>query len=113
MIGFNCEAGHTQNMSIGLRHQVRTYPSSSVELYTSGPETLGSAVSQDTYMLAEHGFCSVSACHMLDTFHVWHAVIYLSMAELKGTMHNSDQGNRGIGCQKWSRVNRTEQNRME
>ena len=40
------------------------------------------------------------------TFHVWDAVIYLSMAELKGAMRDGDQGNRGIGSRKWSGVER-------
>ena len=35
-------------------------------------------------------------------FRVWNAVIYLSMAEPRSVMHNSDQGNRGIGCQEWN-----------
>ena len=43
--------------------------------------------------------------------HVWNVVIYLSMAEPKSAMRNSDQGNRGIGDWEWSRVewNRVEQ----
>ena len=32
-IGLSLEAGHTWNMSIRLRHWVRTYPSSSINLY--------------------------------------------------------------------------------
>ena len=33
---------------------------------------------------------------MLDMFHVWYAVIYLSTAELKGMMCDGDQGNRSV-----------------
>ena len=55
-------------------------------------------------------FGSSSSCHMLVTFHVWNAVIYLSTAEPKSVMRNSDWGNRGIRNQEWSRV---EQNRAE
>ena len=38
------------------------------------------------------------------TFRVWDAVIYLSTAEPKSAMRDSDRGNRGIGSWKWSRV---------
>ena len=38
------------------------------------------------------------------TFRVWDAVIYLSTAELKSVMRDSDQGNRGIRSRKWSGV---------
>ena len=41
---------------------------------------------------------------MLDTFCVWYAVIYLSTAELKGVMCDSNWGNRRIGSWKWSGV---------
>ena len=54
------------------------------------------------------------------TFHVWNAVISLSMAELKSTMCDGDRGNRGVGNQEWSGVeqngaerSRTEQNGVE
>ena len=48
---------------------------------------------------------SVTSC-------AWNPVIYLSTAELRSVMCNGDQGNRGIRCQEWSRVewNRVEQN---
>ena len=44
------------------------------------------------------------------TFHVWNAVIYLSMVELRSMMCDSDWGNRGIKCWEWSTV---EQNGAE
>ena len=47
---------------------------------------------------------------MLVTSCVWNAVIYLSTAEPKSAMHDSDQGNRGIGNWEWSGV---ERNRVE
>ena len=52
---------------------------------------------------------------MLGTFHVWNAVIYLSTAEPKSAMRDGDRGNRGIGNQEWSGVerNRAEQSRTE
>ena len=47
---------------------------------------------------------------MLVMFRVWNVVIYLSTAEPRSMMHDSDQGNRGIRCQEWSAV---EWNRVE
>ena len=41
---------------------------------------------------------------MLVMFHVWNAVIYLSMAELKSMMCNGNRGNRGIRNQEWSGI---------
>ena len=67
------------------------------------------------YRLAGMCFSSSSRCHMSVMFHVWNAVIYLSTAELKSAMRDSDQGNRGIGSWEWSGMeqNGTEWNRME
>ena len=42
-------------------------------------------------------FSSGRMCHMLVTSCVWNVVIYLSTAEPKSVMCNSDQGNRRIG----------------
>ena len=39
-------------------------------------------------------FGSDRVCHISDMFHVWYVVIYLSMAELKGAMCDSNWGNR-------------------
>ena len=55
-------------------------------------------------------FSSGSRRHMSVTFHVWNAVISLSMVEPKSAMHNSDRGNRGVRNWEWSGV---EQNRAE
>ena len=51
---------------------------------------------------------------MLVTFHVWNAVISLSMVELKSMMRDGDWENRGVGNWEWSRVeqNRAEQSRI-
>ena len=43
------------------------------------------------------------------TFHVWNAVISLSMVELKSAMRDGDRGNRGIG----NRESGVEQNGAE
>ena len=51
-------------------------------------------------------FGSGSRRHMSVTFHVWNAVIYLSMAEPKSVMRDSDRGNRRIGNWEWSGVER-------
>ena len=45
------------------------------------------------------------------TFCVWNAVISLSTAELKSTMCDSDQGNRGIGNWEWSGMERNKNNK--
>ena len=51
-------------------------------------------------------FGSSSRRHMSVTFRVWNAVISLSTAELKSTMRDGDQGNRGVRNQEWSGVER-------
>ena len=102
MIGFSCKAGHTWNTSIGSRCQVRTYPSSSINLYTCDMKL--QAVWYPGIQAGGMHFRKVSMHHMLDMFCVWYVVIYLSMVELKGTIHNSNQGNRRIRSWKWSRV---------
>ena len=72
------------------------------------------------YELAGMCFGSGSRRHMSVTFCVWNVVMSLSMAEPKSMMRDGDQGNRGIGNQEWSGVerngverSRTEQNRAE
>ena len=52
---------------------------------------------------------------MLVMSHVWDAVIYLSMAGPRSTMHDGDWGNGGIGCWEWSGMewNGMEQNRIQ
>ena len=67
------------------------------------------------YGLVGMCFSSGSRRHMLVTFHVWDAVIYLSTAEPKSMMCNSDWGNRGVGNWEWSRMeqNGAEWSRME
>ena len=62
------------------------------------------------YRLAGTCFGSSSRHHLSVTFRVWNAVIYLSTAELKSAMHDSNRGNRGIGNQESSGV---ERNRAE
>ena len=51
---------------------------------------------------------------MSGTFRVWNAVIYLSTAEPKSAMRDSDRGNRGIRNREWSGVerNRAERSRI-
>ena len=54
------------------------------------------------YELAGMCFSSSSSCHMLVTFCVWNAVIYLSTVEPKSVMRDGNQGNRGIRNWEWS-----------
>ena len=53
--------------------------------------------------ISSHGTVFFAHC-MSDTSCVWYAVIYLSTVELKGTMCNGNQDNRGGRCQGWSRI---------
>ena len=71
---------------------MRTYPSSSINLYTNGLKI--QAVQYPRIWASRKCFSSESMCHMSDTFCVWYAVIYLSMVEPKGMMHDGNQGNR-------------------
>ena len=86
--GISLEAGHTQNASIGSRHRVRTYPSSSIDLYILHMKPRQCAIVG--YALAGMCFNSVSMCHTLDTFHVCYEVMSVNTVELRSMMRNGD-----------------------
>jgi hypothetical protein len=50
-ISISLKAGHTQIASIGLRRQVRTYPSHSSILYTLHPKCTGCEYPNDTFQV--------------------------------------------------------------
>ena len=80
-------------MSIGSRHQVGTYPSSSIDVYILHMKPRQCAIVGCA--LAGVRFNSISTRHMLDTFHVCYEVTSVNTAELRSAMHNSDQQNTG------------------
>ena len=82
------EAGHTRNTSIGLRRQVRTYPSSSIDVYILHMKPRQCNIMG--YALAGMCFNSVSMCHMSDMFHVCYEVMSVNTVELRSVMCNSD-----------------------
>ena len=92
-MGISLEAGHTRNTSIGLRRQVRTYPSSSMNLYILHMKPRRCAIVG--YAPAGMCFNSVSTCHTLDTFHVCYEVMSVNTAEPRSAMHDGDQRNTG------------------
>ena len=83
------EAGHTRNASIGLRRQVRTYPSSSIDLYILHMKPRQCAIMG--YAPAGMCFNSVSTHHMLDMFHVCYEVMSVNTAEPRSAMHDGNQ----------------------
>ena len=85
------KAGHTRNASIGSRRRVRTYPSSSIDIYILHLKPRRCAIVG--YTPAGMRFNSVSMRHTLDMFHVCYEVMSVDTAELKSTMCNSDQRN--------------------
>ena len=91
--GISLEAGHTWNVSIGSRRRVRTYPSSSINLYILHMKPRWCAIVG--YALAGMCFNSVSTCHMLDMFHVCYEVTSVNTAELRSMMRNGDRRNTG------------------
>ena len=114
--GISLEAGHTQNVSIGLRHQVRTYPSSSIDVYILHMKPRQCTIVG--YAPAEMHFNSISTCHMSDTFHVCFEVMSVNTAELRSTTHDSDQQNTGKSVDHGSAMERSvagaaEQSRIE
>ena len=91
--GISLEAGHTRNTSIGLRRWVRTYPSSSIDLYILHMKPRWCAIVG--YALVGVCFNSASTHHMLDMFHVCYEVTSVNTAELRSAMCNGDQWNTG------------------
>ena len=113
--GISLEAGHTQNVSIGLRRRVRTYPSSSIDLYILHMKPRQCAIMG--YVPAGMCFNSVSTCHTSDTFHVCYEVTSVNTVEPRSAMHDSNQWNTGklvdhgsvmersvVGAAEWSGI---------
>ena len=91
--GISLEAGHTRNASIGSRRRVRTYPSSSIDIYILHLKprrctTMG-------YAPVGMRFNSVSMCHTSDTFHVCYEVMSVNTAEPRCAMCDGDRRNTG------------------
>ena len=82
------EAGHTRNASIGLRRQVRTYPSSSIDLYILPMKPRRCTIVG--YAPVGVRFNSVSTRHTSDTFHVCYEVTSVNTAEPRSAMCDSE-----------------------
>jgi hypothetical protein len=91
--GISLEAGHTRNASIGSRRRVRTYPSSSIDLYILHMKPRRCAIVG--YAPAGMRFNSVSTRHTSDTFHVCYEVTSVNTAEPRSAMRDGDQQNTG------------------
>ena len=91
--GISLEAGHTRNASIGSRHRVRTYPSSSINLYILHMKPRWCAIVG--YAPAGMCFNSVSTRHTLDMFHVCYEVTSVNTVEPRSVMRNGDRRNTG------------------
>ena len=92
-MGISLEAGHTQNASIGSRRRVRTYPSSSINLYILHMKPRQCTIMG--YTPAGMCFNSISTCHTSDTFHVCYEVMSVNTAEPRSTMRDGDRRNTG------------------
>ena len=103
--GISLKAGHTQNVSIGSRHRVRTYPSSSIDLYILHMKPRWCAIMG--YMPVGMCFNSVSTCHMSDTFHVCYEVMSVNIVEPRSTMCDSDRQNTGKSVDRGSVMERS------
>ena len=109
------EAGHTWNASIGSRCWVRTYPSSSIDVYILHMKPRQCAIMG----YAPVGMCfnSISMCHTLDMFHVCYEVMSVNTAEPKSAMCDSDWWNmeKSVDCGsvvEWSVLEVTEGSRI-
>ena len=96
--GISLKAGHTRNASIGLRRRVRTYPSSSIDIYILHMKPRRCAIMG--YAPAGMRFNSVSMRHTSDTFHVCYEVTSVDTAEPKSAMRDGDRRNteKSVGC---------------
>ena len=99
------EAGHTRNVSIGSRCQVRTYPSSSIDLYILHMKPRQCAIVG--YAPAGMCFNSVSTRHTSDTFHVCHEVTSVNTAEPRSAMRDGDWRNTGKSVDRGSVMERS------
>ena len=72
---------------------MRTYPSSSIDLYILHMKPRQCVIVG--YVLAGMCFNNVSTCHMSDTFHVCYEVTSVNTAELRSVMRNDDRQNTG------------------
>ena len=82
------EAGHTQNASIGSRRRVRTYPSSSIDIYILHMKPRRCTIMG--YTPAGMRFNCISMRHMSDMFHVCYEVMSVNTVELKSAMRNGN-----------------------